>query len=1015
MKKVENQIEIIFLGAGPSKLGSLPPALSQANKSSKVLDWLLKASSSLSKDVTFIGGYNVGEIKKQYSKLNVKINERWRDTSPTHSLFIAADGEVQTAFVSYTDIIYREIYVKKLIKGLQNSDLVMAVDSLWRNRFEGRKNADIKKAECAKFSKGVVTSMGFGTSEEINISGEFAGFFVMNSVVRTFINDLASSIKEKFSNRPLIEFLEFLRIQGFNVSYHDVEGDWAELNDPRDLAEFVFGTKAETLSRLREVTKKSHILNQVSFTVGDWKDEKNKIVSEIIQKFHDTQIIIRSSAKNEDTFESANAGFYQSISNVTPDKSNIVESVEKVITSFGEGPIDNQVLVQKMVKNVAYSGVLFSRTIDTGAPYYVFEIDSSSGKTDTVTGGNAKNSQTIKILRSQRFVSDIPMFLKKLILATDELEQLLGVDYLDIEFAVSKSGKIFIFQIRPLVKKTDNNSYSDHLIEQYITKARERFKSLQEPSPLITGDKTIFGSMPDWNPAEIIGRRPRRLALDLYKFLVTDQTWAIQRAQYGYRKLQSEKLMYEFLGQPYIDVRASINSFVPFVIPKNLALKIVNYCLIRLEKNPEYHDKIEFEVIPTCFSLDFGLWKKRFLEASFSRKEVSLIETALFDLTKDAITRKNDYSQILSELVSKRKLILKSNISLKRKINLLLCDTKDYGVLTFAHLARDAFVSISLLKSAVSQNIISEDAFNSFLNSLNTVTQQLTKDAERVNSGNLDRKKFVEKYGHLRPDTYNILSECYKNNPEKFLWPLLETHSNQKKKQKSAWEREKHKFFNKIVGMKLADNVQQIEDFLRDSVQGREYAKFVFTASLSEAIELISAYGEQNSISRQELSNSNLYPILSDLMETEEITEVIQNNCRKNKKISDLSALIELPPLITKESDFNYFTLLLDEGNFIGDKNVVGDIVFYQETEQKDFSSKIIFIENADPGYDWLFGLGISGLVTKFGGANSHMAIRCAEFGLPALIGAGEIRFSSFQPGDRVLIDCKNKFIKTVN
>ena len=75
---------------------------------------------------------------------------------------------------------------------------------------------------------------------------------------------------------------------------------------------------------------------------------------------------------------------------------------------------------------------------------------------------------------------------------------------------------------------------------------------------------------------------------------------------------------------------------------------------------------------------------------------------------------------------------------------------------------------------------------------------------------------------------------------------------------------------------------------------------------------------------------------------------------------------------ITKESDFNCFSLLLDKGNFIGDKNIIGDIIFYKQMEQKDFSNKIIFIENADPGYDWLFGLGISGLVTKYGGANSH-------------------------------------------
>ena len=76
-------------------------------------------------------------------------------------------------------------------------------------------------------------------------------------------------------------------------------------------------------------------------------------------------------------------------------------------------------------------------------------------------------------------------------------------------------------------------------------------------------------------------------------------------------------------------------------------------------------------------------------------------------------------------------------------------------------------------------------------------------------------------------------------------------------------------------------------------------------------------------------------------------------------------------PLITKESDFNCFSLLLDKGNFIGDKNTIGDIIFYKQMEQKDFSNKIIFIENADPGYDWLFAWN-SGLVTKYGGANTH-------------------------------------------
>ena len=37
-----------------------------------------------------------------------------------------------------------------------------------------------------------------------------------------------------------------------------------------------------------------------------------------------------------------------------------------------------------------------------------------------------------------------------------------------------------------------------------------------------------------------------------------------------------------------------------------------------------------------------------------------------------------------------------------------------------------------------------------------------------------------------------------------------------------------------------------------------------------------------------------------------------------------------------------------------------------------------MFIENADPGYDFLL-VKMKGLITKYGGLNSHMAIRCSE------------------------------------
>ena len=40
--------------------------------------------------------------------------------------------------------------------------------------------------------------------------------------------------------------------------------------------------------------------------------------------------------------------------------------------------------------------------------------------------------------------------------------------------------------------------------------------------------------MADWNPAEMIGKKPSNLSMSIYKKLITDDIWAEQRADYGY-------------------------------------------------------------------------------------------------------------------------------------------------------------------------------------------------------------------------------------------------------------------------------------------------------------------------------------------------------------------------------------------------------------------------------------------------------------------------------------------------
>ena len=106
--------------------------------------------------------------------------------------------------------------------------------------------------------------------------------------------------------------------------------------------------------------------------------------------------------------------------------------------------------------------------------------------------------------------------------------------------------------------------------------------------------------MPDWNPAEIIGVKPKRLALSLYKEIITDEIWAYQRDNYGYRSLRSFPLLHSFLGVPYIDVRVSFNSFIPKNLHDSISTKLVNYYLEELSKNSNHHDKVEFEIVYSC-------------------------------------------------------------------------------------------------------------------------------------------------------------------------------------------------------------------------------------------------------------------------------------------------------------------------------------------------------------------------------------------------------------------------------
>ena len=90
----------------------------------------------------------------------------------------------------------------------------------------------------------------------------------------------------------------------------------------------------------------------------------------------------------------SNAGKYQSFSKIKPsDEKKINYSIQKIISDFKNN--NDQILVQKFISNPKCSGVIFTRTLEGNAPYYVINYDLS-GKTNLITSG--KQDSTMRTL-----------------------------------------------------------------------------------------------------------------------------------------------------------------------------------------------------------------------------------------------------------------------------------------------------------------------------------------------------------------------------------------------------------------------------------------------------------------------------------------------------------------------------------------------------------------------------------------------------------------------------------------
>ncbi|MFE4948942.1 PEP-utilizing enzyme [Leifsonia sp. NPDC056665] len=764
---------------------------------------------------------------------------------------------------------------------------------------------------------------------------------------------------------------------------------------------FHFGSKAQTLERIARESS-CRVLPIHRITYSDWCLNRNLESRRAIARFEGSLMIVRSCATVEDGRDNSHAGEFDSVLNVSEAELNI--AIDRVFRSYGSVAELDEVLIQPMASNLVCSGVAMTCDPLTGAPYFVVNYQEGSN-TEAVTAGHQTSSWSMLQGRD----IDLPELASRVVDALEDLMAVTNERHLDVEFGVDTDLEVIVFQVRRITT-VDSSRRATQRRDARLTKAVDRafvqYRTAQRHARHLGFDRSLLGVMPDWNPAELIGLKPRPLAFSLYESIITSDAWAVGRYRLGYKNLRAVPLMHRVGGTPYILVAASLLSFVPDQVPEGTARQIVDVAQEHLRAAPELHDKVEFAVMPTCFkpSLRSGEWRDRF--APISDQEWTKYLEELLRLTNDVI---GDERVMLSAPMRAAKLEdaakrMRSEVDGSESTVdavALLRAARVHGTELFSEVARAAFIATDILTDLEKTEVLAEGTLDGIVGRASTIGSRLVEDHSA-----LSVEDFLLRHGHIRPGTYDVTVPRYDAAPNSYFHREARTLAAAPRDENQPSE---------DIDRVLADagytfSWEQLVAFARVAIALREEVKHSFTKLLSDAMEILVRGGAGFDLGRDDVS----FLTLADLAHADEFPNqrprFLTRAVDRNRKQWRHDLAVRLPHLLTEEREILFNEERVSRPTFVTQKRVQGRV---RTPNDAELQGSVIFIERADPGYDWLFTHDIAGFVTRFGGENSHMAIRARELDIPAVIGAGS-QFERWSLATRILIDGQARTVEVL-
>lgn len=701
----------------------------------------------------------------------------------------------------------------------------------------------------------------------------------------------------------------------------------------------------------------------LSVTRRQWRAQRASVLVQVGHTLRAARYAVRSDAFDEDRSAASQAGRYLSLLDVASDA--VAEAIDAVFDAMS-GHAEDQVLLQPMLAPSRRACVASTHRLSDGAPWYCIEF--GQGDPAVVTGGRA-TGRHLAWPRAQFADASAGAQAQAMSLISDpDAAQVIALlraieacglrEPFEVECLFTDSGAPWLLQLRALGMR-------ERWPRRSPRPPTRPTLALCEPEPDLLGRHTALSLMSDWNPAELIGTHPRPLALSLFQALISRDSWWRARAQLGYRAPPRAgiHLLRPVLGRPYVDLRRSLNSLLPAGLDALTGTRLVEAWVERVRRQPELHDKLEFEVCRSVRDFTPAPIVRATLGACLDGSAAAAFEQALHGLSLRLLgtsPRTEPHAAAAGDTFDPAR---PSIDAVKR-----LLRVARQRALDFAADARLAFAAEAQLRSAIARGALTPERAGLLRQSLGATATpgDLHHDAPR-----------------WRPSSFDITQP---------LLPAPEGVRRDEAKRQFELSPAETRALDSLLheaGFALAPAAWL--QWWQHCSRAREAGKYALMRPLAQLLEALAALGARQGLDREALSWLSLPMLLRGLGQDSAPT-ALQTCAERAWRRAEREQGWLLGPVLREASDLDAFDSLGLLPNFIGRRALRAPLHVLPNSDPAQAVPRgaIVAVLQADPGYDWLFARDIGGLITAWGGAHSHMAIRCAEFDLPAAIGCGE-------------------------